>query len=138
MWPRMRKDIKAFMAAYDTCQRQNYEAIRPPGSLQPLPIPIDAWQDISLDFIEGLPTSQHKNVILIVVDRLTKYRHFIALSQPYTTVNVVDLFIQNIFRLHGMPRSIVNDHNPTFLSQFWNAFFKSQGSSLCRSSAYHP
>lgn len=106
--------------------------------MQPLLIPTDAWQDISLDFIERLPTSQHKNAILVVVDRLTKYGHFTALSHPYTVVSVVNLFIQNIFRLHGMPRSIASDRDPTSVSQFWNAFFKSQGSSFCRSFAYHP
>lgn len=68
MWLGMHKDIKKFIAHCNICQHQKYEAIHPPGLLQPLPIPTGAWVDISQDFIEGLPHSQDKNVILVVVD----------------------------------------------------------------------
>jgi hypothetical protein len=91
-----------------------------------------------MNFIDGLLWSQGKNAILVVVDRLSKYGHFIAVAHPYTTVQIADIFMKEVFRLHGMPRSIVSDHDPIFLSRFWEAFFKLQGSLLCRSSAYHP
>lgn len=134
----MRKDVKRFVAACDQCQRQNYEALKPPGLLQSLPIPEAIWVDISMDFIEGLPPSQGKNAILVVVDRLSKYGHFIAISHPYTATGIADIFLKEIFRLHGMPRSIVSDRDPIFTSHFWETLFKLQGTKLCRSSAYHP
>lgn len=137
-WPGMRKDIKTFIANCDQCQRQTYETIHPPGLLEPLPIPANVWFDISLDFIDGLPLSQGKNAILVVVDRLSKYAHFVAVAHPYTATQIAEIFMKEIFRLHGMPRSIVSDRDPIFISHFWEAFFKLQGSKLCRSSAYHP
>lgn len=85
-----------------------HENCKIPGLLQPLPIPSSAWQDISLDFIEGLPNSEGYSIIFVVVDRFTKYAHFIALRHPYTTASVANVFIQHIARLHGIPRSIVS------------------------------
>lgn len=137
-WPGMRRDIKSFVAACDQCQRQNHETINPPGLLQPLPIPEDVWFDVSMDFVDGLPLSLNKNAILVVVDRLSKYSHFIAISHPYTASQIAEVYTKEVFRLHGMPKSIVSDRDPVFLSQFWTAFFKLQGTKLCRSSAYHP
>lgn len=136
-WPGTWKDIKTFIANCDQCQRQTYETIHPPGLLEPLPIPENVWFDISLDFIDGLPLSQGKNTILVVVDRLSKYAHFVAVAHPYTATQIAEIFMKEIFRLHGMPRSIVSDRDPIFISHFWEAFFRLQGSKLCRSSAYH-
>lgn len=130
--------MRLSVAECDTCQRNHYESINPPGLLQPLSIPENAWRDISMDFVEGLPSCNGKSVLWVVIDRFTKYAHFVPLSHPYTAKMVADVFIQDIFRLHGMPRSIVTDRDPIFLSLFWESFFKSQGTTLCRSTAYHP
>ncbi|KAL0398579.1 UNVERIFIED_CONTAM: Retrovirus-related Pol polyprotein from transposon.6 [Sesamum radiatum] len=73
------------------------------GLLQPLPIPDQAWSCISMDFIEGLPNSEGKDSILVVVDRLTKYSHFLALKHPYTAASVAKIFFDNIYKLHGLP-----------------------------------
>ncbi|KAH9660390.1 hypothetical protein KPL70_024180 [Citrus sinensis] len=72
------------------------------------------------------------------VHRLSKYAHFSALSHPYTTALVAKIFVRDVAKLHGMPHTIVSDRDPIFLSQFWEEFFQLQGSSLCRSFAYHP
>jgi hypothetical protein len=74
--------------------------------------------DISMDFIEGLPSSKGKNVVLAVVDRFSKYAHFIAMSHPYTTATVADAFMNNIYKLHGLLASIVSDRDLVFFSRF--------------------
>ena len=91
-----------------------------------------------MDFVEGLRNSQGKSVILVVVDRLSKYGHFIALSHPYTTIKVARVFVQNVIRLHGLPTSIVLDQDPIFTSVFWRDLFLLQGNTLKFSTSYHP
>jgi hypothetical protein len=117
-WKRMRSRIKLFIKECEVCQHHKVEALTPKGLLYPLPIPAKIWEDISMDFINGLPSSRGKSTIFIVVDRLSKYTHFLAISHPYTAVSVVQVFFENIFKLLGMPKSIVCDRDPTFTSQF--------------------
>ena len=80
-----------------------------------------------MDFISGLPMSQGLDTIMVVVDRLTKYVHFIGLSHPYFATKVVVLFAQNVMKLNGMPTSIVSDRDPVFTAKFWAELFKLQG-----------
>ena len=80
--------------------------------------------DVSLDFIEGLPKSRRKDTILVVVDRLSKYAHFLPLSHPFTTITVAQLYFYNIFKLHGVPKTIVSDRDRVFLSHFWQELFR--------------
>ena len=83
-----------------------------------------------MDFIDGLPKSGGKIVILVVVHRLSKYSHFCALSHPYTASPVAQIFLDQIFRLHGMPSSIVSDRDATFTSHFWIELFYHTGTQL--------
>uniref|UniRef100_A0A3Q7GK67 Integrase catalytic domain-containing protein n=1 Tax=Solanum lycopersicum TaxID=4081 RepID=A0A3Q7GK67_SOLLC len=98
----------------DICQSHKYDAAAYPGLLQPLPIPNGVWIDISLDFIEGLSKSKGKDVILVVVDRLCKSGHFIAIAHPYTADSVAQCFLDNVFKLHGMTTPIISDMDLTF------------------------
>lgn len=91
-----------------------------------------------MDFITGLPMSFGINVIMVVVDCLSKYGHFTALKSDYTSKQVVELFMTNIFKLHGMPKSIISDRDKVFTSKFWQHLFKLQGTTLAMSSTYHP
>ena len=137
-WPNMEKQIRNYIRACDVCQRFKYDNSAYPGLLQPLPIPEEAWSQVSLDFIEGLPLSHGKSTILVVVDRLTKYAHFMCLSHPYTAMSVAQAFLDTVFKLHGLPTILVSDRDKVFLSKFWSDFFKLQGVELHLCTAYHP
>ncbi|RVW67435.1 Retrovirus-related Pol polyprotein from transposon 17.6 [Vitis vinifera] len=137
-WPSMYKNIQDYIQQCATCQKTKSETLAPAGLLQPLPIPCLVWDDISLDFIDGLPSSQGKDSIMVVVDRLSKYAHFIALSHPFSAKMIAEKFVENIIKLHGMPKSIISDRDPIFVSKFWQEFFTMSGTQLKLSSAYHP
>jgi hypothetical protein len=104
----------------------------------PLPVPTIVWADIGLDFIEALPRVNGKSVILSVVDRFSKYYHFIALAHPYTAEIVAQAFFADIVCLHGMPQSIVSDHDPVFMSAFWRELMRLMGTKLHMTTAFHP
>jgi hypothetical protein len=91
-----------------------------------------------MDFIEGLPKVGGKSVILTVVDRFSKYAHFIALGHPYTAASVARAFFTGIVRLHGFPSSIVSDRDPVFTGHVWRDLFQLAGVKLCLSTAFHP
>lgn len=116
----------------------NLKTYPPPGLLQPLPIPDEAWSSIGMDFVSGLPKSDGKKVIMVVVDRLTKYAHFLSLSHPFKAKDVAQIFLDNIYKLHGLPQTIISDRDPIFTSNFWRELMSSLGVKLNMSTAYHP
>ena len=120
----MMTQIIKFVAACSVCQHCKYQATSPTSLLQPLPIPKAIWEDISLDFISGLPRVRGIDTVLVVVDRLTKYAHFLLVRHPYTAKTVAEIFIKEIVRLHGIPSSIVSDRDTTFMSHFWQELFR--------------
>lgn len=137
-WFGMKKTIQQFVMACDICQRQKYLAAAPGGLLQPLNIPNQIWEEVSMDFITGLPKSKGFDAVLVVVDRLSKYSHFIPLRHPYTARSVAEVFVKEVVRLHGVPASILSDRDPIFVSNFWKELFQMQGTQLKMSTAYHP
>ncbi|CAN0860162.1 Transposon Tf2-6 polyprotein [Linum grandiflorum] len=137
-WEGMKTEVTKLVAECDICKRCKAENVPYPGLLQPLPVPDQAWKHISMDFIDGLPKTGGKDVILVVIDRFTKYGHFIALTHPYTAVSVSQSFMEGVFKLHGMPETIVTDRDVVFTSTFWKELFKLQGTKLHYSTAYHP
>jgi hypothetical protein len=137
-WKGMKTDIEHFIKQCAVCQQAKHSLQNPMGLLQPLPIPEGMWQDLTMDFIEGLPKSEGYSVILVVVDRLTKAAHFIPLKHPYTAAVVAQAFMDNIVKLHGLPSSITSDRDPIFVSHFWKELFTTYKTTLNLSTAYHP
>ncbi|KAD4385961.1 hypothetical protein E3N88_26130 [Mikania micrantha] len=137
-WLHLKQDVQLFVQNCLTCQQTKYETMPPAGLLQPLPIPDRIWEDVSLDFIDGLPSFHRFDTILVVVDRLSKYAHFLPLTHPFTAKDVAQLLCKEIVRLHGFPRSIVSDRDVLFLSNFWQELFKLGKTSLKMSISYHP
>lgn len=103
----MKEKFQKVISQCEVCQRNKDERVPYPGLLQPLPIPEKSWSPISVDFIEGLPKSRGKDVIMVVVDRYTRYGHFIAMPHPYSAQKVAELFLENIHKLHGIQECIV-------------------------------
>jgi len=134
----MARLVREFVKSCIVCQRNKSQHLHPAGLLQPLPVPHGVWSDIAMDFVEGFPKVGGKSVILTIVDRLSKYAHFIALSHPYSANSVARAFFENIVRLHGFPCSIVTDRDPVFTSNFWSELFRLAGVKLHMSSAFHP
>lgn len=93
---------------------------------------------ISLDFIEGLPKSAGYNSIMVVVDKFSKYAHFLPLAHPFIAFQIAQVFVNNIYKLHGMPQSIILDRDRIFISTLWRELFRLVDTQLRMSSAYHP
>ena len=130
--------VRDYIKGCSVCQRNKTEHLHPADLLQPLEVPSSVWADIAMDFVEGFPRMGGKSVILTVVDRFSKYAHFIALGHPYTAISVARAFFDNIVRLHGVPCSIVSDRDPVFTSAFWTELFSLVGVKLRLSTAFHP
>lgn len=137
-WKGMKHQVEDFVKQCAICQQSKHVHHHPLGLLQPLPIPDGIWQDLSMDFIEGLPKSEGFSVILVVVDRFTKYAHFIPIRHPYTASSIAQSFMDNVVKLHGLPKTIVSDRDTVFLSHFWTTLFKLYKVDLHFSTAYHP
>jgi len=137
-FPNMRRVVQDFVRACATCQRYKSEHLHPAGLLHPLPVPSIVWADIGIDFVEALPRVHGKTVILSVVDRFSKYCHFVPLAHPYTAESVAQAFFADIVRLHGIPQSIVSDRDPVFTSTFWRELMRLTGTKLHMTSAFHP
>jgi hypothetical protein len=136
--PNIRREVQDYIRACATCQRFKSDHLHPAGLLLPLPVPTAVWTDIGLDFIEALPKVGGKSVILTVVDRFSKYCHFIPLAHPYTAESVAQAFFSEIVRLHGVPQSMVSDRDPVFTSKFWQELMRLSGAKLHMTSAFHP
>ncbi|GKA11101.1 ty3-gypsy retrotransposon protein, partial [Tanacetum coccineum] len=137
-WKGMRQSVEEFIKKCVVCQQIKYSTEALGGYLQPLPTPTAVWEDVSMDFITGLPTSKGSTVIFVVVDRLTKYAHFGALPTSFNAHKVAELFVDIVVKHHGIPKTIVSDRDPIFVSNFWKQLFLFSGTQLSHSTAYHP
>lgn len=137
-WPGTRQWIRRYVSTCETCQRIKAPRHKPYGLLQPLNIPDCPWKAITMDFIVKLPLSHCCNSIWVVCDHLTCAAHFIPTVKTIRAPDLAWLFIDRIFRYHGIPHSIVSDRESLFVSKSWNELACQLQFSLNTSSAYHP
>ena len=140
-WRGMKVDVATYVKNCYICQRSKAPRHRDHGLLQPLPIPQQRWQDISMDLVTGLPESEGFNAIWTLIDRLTKERHYvptIATDDGTSAEATVNMLIHDVFRLHGLPASIVSDRGPQFIATIWKSFCKRLGIEAKLSTAFHP
>lgn len=137
-WKGLKKAVHEFVSSCAICQQAKPERVKYPGLLQPLSIPDGAWQTVSLDFVEGLPSSQRMNAVLVVVDLFSKYSHFVPIAHPFTAASIAQVYMANIYKLHGVPKALVSDRDRIFTSKLWQSLFSLVGVKLQMSSAYHP
>ncbi|CAI7898684.1 unnamed protein product, partial [Closterium sp. NIES-53] len=118
-WPGLGIEVQHFVTRCDTCARHKPSTQKPGGLLQPLEIPDEPWESVSMDFITDLPkTRDGHTAILVFVDRLTKMVHFVPTTTDVSAEDTAKLFVTHVFRLHGLPRVMVSDQDPRFTSQF--------------------
>lgn len=137
-WATMPEDTKAFVLACPVCARNKTSSRPSAGLLRPLPIPRRPWSHVALDFVTGLPVSEGKTVVLTVVDRFSKFAHFLPLPKLPSSKETADLLVREVFRRHGLPTDIVSDRGPQFTSAVWKAFVSALGASISLSSGFHP
>jgi hypothetical protein len=134
----MKADVGNFVKQCSVCHYAKTERVHPTGLLQPLPILVGAWQDLTLEFIEGLPNSEGFNYILVIVDRFSMYAHFIPLKHPFTALQVAKALLNVVARLHGLPKSMVSSRDKFFTRHMWKELFRLTNTTLITSTAYHP
>jgi hypothetical protein len=123
-WPHQYRWVRKWVRSCETCQRvKPAPALRAP--LRPLPVPADVWDSVSLDFVFGFPKdSRGRDGIMVFVDRLSKMVHLAAVKQTITAAESAAVFLDSVFRLHGLPETLVSDRDPRFTSLFWRSLFK--------------
>jgi len=135
----MKREIAKYVSECDLCQRIKASHLKVAGTLQPLSIPSWKWEDISMDFIVGLPnTSQKHDSIWVIIDRLTMIAHFLPVHTTYSAKKYAEIYLDQIVRLHGVPKTIISDRGSQFVACFWEQLQDSLGTKLICSSAYHP
>jgi len=118
-WKEMRKDVDWYVRNCQHCQRSRSSRDATFGVLRPWSVPQKPWEDISMDFMVGLPECEGFDAVWVVVDRLSKMRHFIPCQTTIDALGLAELFLPEVVCLHGLPLTIVSDRGPQFASTFW-------------------
>ncbi|KAI0994621.1 hypothetical protein K3495_g13560 [Podosphaera aphanis] len=137
-WPSMRKYIARYVRNCHSCRRSKPNQQAKQGVLRLLPIARQPWQEISMDFVTGLPLSEGYDAIMVVVDRLTKMRHLIPCHTTVNSKDVAILYLNNVWKIHGLPTHVTSDRRTQFTANFWKNLCKHLGIQARMSTAFHP
>jgi hypothetical protein len=137
-WPNLKDSAEAYVKTCLTCQQNRTLNKKQAGLWQPLPILEGPWESVSMDFMVSLPPSRGFDAIMVVVDRFSKMAHVIPTKDEATTQETGRLFFSHVFKHHGLPKDIVSDRDPKFISKFWRALWKHMGLKLKMSISFRP
>jgi transposase InsO family protein len=137
-WPQMSRYIGKYVSTCDLCLRTKAQRRFPVGELHPLPVPSTPWETVSVDFIVELPESSGHDAVMVVVDSVTKRAHFAPTLTTVTASGTARLFLQHVWRHHGLPRKVVSDRGPQFVAEFTKELYRMLGIKLAATTAYHP
>jgi RNase H-like domain found in reverse transcriptase/Reverse transcriptase (RNA-dependent DNA polymerase)/Integrase zinc binding domain/Chromo (CHRromatin Organisation MOdifier) domain/Retroviral aspartyl protease len=137
-WPNMSRYVGQYCKTCDLCLRTKTQKQRPYGELLALPIPEHPWDVTSVDFIVELPDSHGFDAVMVVVDSVTKRGHFIPTHTTVTALGSARLYLQHVWKLHGLPKSMVSDRGPQFVAEFMRELYRLLGIQVSASTAYHP
>ena len=134
----MRNDVMCYIRNCHTCQCSHTSRHAPHGVLRLLAVSNKPWQDISTDFVTVLPSAEGYDAICIIVDRFTRQRHLIPCTTTIDAEGFAELFIREVFQLHGLPQTVTSDRGPQFVAAFWKCLCKRLDIQPRLSSPYHP
>jgi hypothetical protein len=137
-WPHLREDVELYVKTCLVCQQDKGSQRKEAGLLQPLPVPDKPWASVSMDFIGGFPKVDGMEAVMVVVDRLSKYAVFMAVSSTCSAELAAKMLFANVVKIFGLPEDVVCDRDPRFTGRFWTALFNTMGSELKFSTGYHP
>ena len=138
-WLNMKREVAEYVMKCGVCQQVKVEHQKPAELLQPLLIPEWKWENITMDFVSGLPKGKKGNdAVWVIVDRLMKSALFLPMRMTDSVEKLARLYVNEVVRLHGVPVSIVSDRDPRFTSRLWPSVQKALGTKLNLSTAFHP
>ena len=137
-WPNMQSFIRRYVRHCHVCKRSKGSRFKKQGVLQPLPVPEQRWQNLSIHLVTGILEVHGHDAICCVVDRLSKERHYIAMTKELNAEGLANLFLKHVWKHHGLPQSIVSDRGSQFISDFWKFLCKRLGITAQLSTAWHP
>ena len=137
-WPQMSHYIGQYVKSCDLCPWTKAQRQPPIGELALLPVPEFHWDTISIDFIVELPESHGYDAVMNVVDSMSKMSHFIPTHTTITAFGAAHLFLTHVWKLHGLPRQVVSNRGPQFITEFTRELYRLFGVKLAATTAYHP
>src|SRR6267143_5635942 len=134
----MTRSVGQYVSTCDLCLCTKMQYHLPIGELHPLPIPEERWEVISVDFIVELPESRGYDAIMAVVDSVGKRSHFIETVTTITAAGAANLYLRNVWKLHGLPRKVISDQGLQFIALFMKELYRLLGIEAASSTTYHP
>jgi len=137
-WLGVTRDVGKYVERCDLCQRMKNKTEEPAGKLKLSEVPKKPWSHLTVDFIMKLPVVVGKDAVLVVCDRLSKMMHFVAMTEETSAEGLARLFRDNVWKLHGLPESVVSDKGPQFAVELTKELNRMLGIKTKLSTAFHP